>query len=68
VAEATVYPILNRLEKKGDLSFVKKPSTLGPPRKYFSLTEQGEMALSEFKDIWNKTSGIVEKVLKEVAK
>ena len=65
VAEATVYPILNRLEKKGDLSFVKKPSSIGPPRKYYDLTDQGRKALTAFKQSWKNTSAIVDKVLKE---
>lgn len=65
VAEATVYPILKRLEKKGDLRFTKKPSKLGPPRKYYALTDQGESTLDEFIRSWERTSVIVEKVLKE---
>lgn len=68
VAEATVYPILNRLNKKGDIRFDKKPSKLGPPRKYYSLTKDGLKSLEEFKNNWNKTRGIVEKVLKEEMK
>ena len=68
VAEATVYPILNRLEKKGDLSFVKKPSRIGPPRKYYGLTAQGKRALEAFKHSWQNTSAIVDKVLKEDTK
>ncbi len=66
VAEATVYPILTRLEKKADLLSEKKPSKLGPPRKYYSITEQGKQALNEFRKSWTKTSGIVENVLKGV--
>ncbi len=66
ISEATVYPILNRLEKKGDISFEKKSSKLGPPRKYYSLTKQGLLALGGFIESWGKTSGIVEKVLEEV--
>ncbi len=66
ISEATVYPILNRLEKKGDISFEKRSSKLGPPRKYYSLTKQGSLALEGFIESWKKTSGIVGKVLGEV--
>lgn len=65
VVEATVYPILTRLEKKGDLVFSKKPSKLGPPRKYYALTDKGESTLDEFIRSWERTSVIVGKVLKE---
>ena len=65
VAEATVYPILNRLEKKGELTFEKRPSALGPPRKYYGLTGAGEDALNRFAASWQTTSGIVERVLEE---
>ncbi len=64
-AEATVYPILTRLEKKGDLRFEKRPSNLGPPRKYYALTEKGERALTGFKENWEGTSRIVGEILKE---
>ena len=47
-AEATVYPILTRLEKKGELKHEKRPSNLGPPRKYYALTDKGKSALSDF--------------------
>lgn len=65
VAEATIYPILNRLEKKGDLNFEKRASKLGPPRKYYGLTTQGEAALKAFEESWNNTVKIVDNVLKE---
>ena len=68
ISEATVYPLLSRLEKKGDVSFEKKSSKLGPPRKYYSLTGQGQGALESFIQSWEKTSGIVGSVLGEVEK
>ena len=64
-AEATVYPILNRLEKKGDLTFQKEASSLGPPRKVYAVTRQGEQSLSAFEANWAATSRIVGHVLKE---
>lgn len=67
IAEATIYPILNRLEKKGDLNFEKRASKMGPPRKYFGLTAQGEEALKAFEESWNNTVKIVDNVLKEGA-
>lgn len=63
--EATVYPILNRLEKKGDLAFTKEPSSIGPPRKVYALTSRGERSLREFEANWTATSRIVGRLLKE---
>ena len=64
-AEATVYPILTRLEKKGDLKSEKRPSSLGPPRKYYMLTDKGEKAFEGFRRSWDSTSRIVGDILKE---
>jgi PadR family transcriptional regulator PadR len=64
-AEATVYPILIRLEKKGELKYEKRPSNLGPPRKYYELTDKGINALSGFLHSWRATSSLVNNLLKE---
>ena len=41
IAEGTVYPLLRRLVKSGELATYYQPSSEGPSRKYYSLTEQG---------------------------
>ena len=38
VVEGTVYTILVRLEKNDLVSIEKKPSDMGPPRKFYTLT------------------------------
>lgn len=63
VNEATVYPILLRLQGKGYLSAEKRPSPLGPDRKYYTLTEEGDNALREFSSSWNELNALVNKVL-----
>jgi PadR family transcriptional regulator, regulatory protein PadR len=65
VQEATVYPILTRLNKKGLLCFEKRPSDLGPPRKYYSLTKEGHTELLRFSTGWNNISKKVDNMLKE---
>ena len=65
IHEATVYPILTRLEKQGILKYTKRPSELGPDRKYYSLTSAGERELSVFSGTWNSISSKVDKILKE---
>lgn len=66
IQEATVYPMLNRLDKKGLLSHEKRPSEIGPPRKYYSLTTAGERALRSFMESWFSIRGNVDQILEEV--
>lgn len=51
VVDGTVYTILVRLEKNKLVDITKKPSELGPARKFFKLNEAGEKELASF---WNK--------------
>ena len=53
VVEGTVYTILVRLEKKNLVTIEKKPSELGPPRKFYELNEQGKEYLKLFWEKWN---------------
>ncbi|MCO5230929.1 MAG: PadR family transcriptional regulator [Chitinophagales bacterium] len=54
VVEGTVYPLLTRLKNAGLLTYEWKESTSGPPRKYFTLTEQGKKALVELSQTWKE--------------
>ena len=62
--EATVYPILTRLNKQKLLSFEKRPSDLGPPRKYYFLTDEGKHELLLFDRCWMDISKNVDTILK----
>lgn len=65
VVEGTLYPILIRLIKSGLVSFYCKKSTLGPPRKYYSLTEDGVKILLELKKSWNSIVAAVDVLTKK---
>jgi DNA-binding PadR family transcriptional regulator len=52
VVEGTVYTILIRLEKNKLVEITKKPSELGPPRKFFALNEAGREELRKFWEKW----------------
>lgn len=52
VVEGTVYTILLRLEKNKLVDMEKKPSVIGPPRKFYSLNEAGKKELATFWDKW----------------
>ena len=59
VVEGTVYTILIRLEKNTLVDIDKKPSELGPPRKFYSLNEAGRRELAAF---WEKWEFVSEKI------
>lgn len=61
VVEGTIYPLLTRLKNAGLLTYEWKESTSGPPRKYFTLTTDGQTAIEELKVTWNELSDAVEK-------
>lgn len=54
VLEGTLYPLLTRLKNSGMLTYRWVESSSGPPRKYFSLTEQGTTFYHELEDTWDE--------------
>lgn len=56
VVEGTVYTILIRLEKNGLVITEKKPSEVGPPRKFYTLTNLGFKELHTFWAKWDFVS------------
>ena len=52
IAEGTVYALLVRIEKRGLVDVEKVASEKGPPRKVYSLNEQGHEYLEEFWKTW----------------
>lgn len=59
VVEGTVYTILIRLEKSGLVETEKKPSDMGPPRKFFTLNDAGRAELQKF---WGKWGFVASKL------
>lgn len=56
VVDGTVYTILIRLEKNKLVEVTKKPSDVGPPRKFFMLNAAGREELQRFWEKWNFVS------------
>jgi len=56
VVEGTVYTILVRLEKNNLVDIDKKPSDIGPPRKFYTLTKAGRDQLRHFWKKWDFVS------------
>ncbi|MGP4070048.1 PadR family transcriptional regulator [Halobacillus sp. B29] len=57
VVEGTVYTITMRLEKNNLVDIEKKPSTMGPPRKFYTLNAAGQEHLETFWKKWEFVSG-----------
>jgi PadR family transcriptional regulator PadR len=56
IVEGTVYTILVRLERNKMVNIEKKSSEVGPPRKFYSLTESGKQELETFWQKWDFVS------------
>jgi PadR family transcriptional regulator PadR len=64
VVEGTIYPLLTRLKNAEILTYRWQESTSGPPRKYYSITKQGEKFLKELEETWNNIAESVTKITK----
>ena len=63
VPGGTLYPALLRLETAGLVRATREPSTSGPPRKYFELTDEGRDALDGLRGDWRDFSRSIDTVL-----
>lgn len=52
VVEGTIYPLLTRMKNEKLLSYRWQESTGGPPRKYYTITEEGLQLLSQLDNEW----------------
>lgn len=65
VAQGTIYPLLMKLEKENLVVSYLKESNFGPPRKYYSITEEGNKYIFNFKDVWRNISTTITEILKD---
>jgi PadR family transcriptional regulator, regulatory protein PadR len=63
VKQGTLYPVLRSLEAGGLLTSEVEPSVTGPPRRYYSITEEGREAVALWQESWTKTRAFVDAVL-----
>jgi PadR family transcriptional regulator PadR len=54
VVEGTLYPLLNRLARDQILAYEWQESEQGPPRKYYSLTEDGRTLLKQLHQTYHR--------------
>jgi PadR family transcriptional regulator PadR len=65
VVEGTVYTILIRIEKSKLVEITKKPSDMGPPRKFFTLNDAGREELQRFWGKWEFVSSKMNQLKEE---
>lgn len=54
VVEGTLYPLLTRLRKAGLVDYKWVESSSGPPRKYYTLTPEGQEFLNTLSATWDE--------------
>ena len=62
VVEGTVYPLLTRMKNEGLLSYRWQESTGGPPRKYYTLTPDGQQLLQQLHQEWQAISTAISQI------
>lgn len=61
--QGALYPVLRSMERYGLLSSKVEPSVSGPPRKYYTITKQGQQSLQEWKNIWQEAKIFVDTII-----
>ncbi|MGN7382912.1 MULTISPECIES: PadR family transcriptional regulator [unclassified Paenibacillus] len=65
IAEGTVYPLLRRLTQEGYFTTYLQESQEGPPRKYYKLSKQGWMMMTELVVEWRQFTTAVDEIIRE---
>jgi PadR family transcriptional regulator, regulatory protein PadR len=52
VVEGTLYPLLQRLKNASLVTYKWVESESGPPRKYYSITDEGKKFLETLNETW----------------
>lgn len=62
VSESTLYPVLRRLEKNGDLTVYDRAFD-GRNRRYYAITPMGQQQLAEYRRDWHQYRNSIEALL-----
>ncbi len=65
VVEGTLYPLLMRLKNSGLLTYTWQESKSGPPRKYYSITKEGLLAIKELTKTWDSLKKAINTLTKK---
>lgn len=61
--EATLYPLLHRLERGGLLASHHEPGERGSPRKYYRLTPAGHQFLERRVGEWRRVTALLHRII-----
>ncbi|MFY0651965.1 MAG: PadR family transcriptional regulator [Cyclobacteriaceae bacterium] len=62
VVEGTLYPLLTRLRKSNLVGYKWVESSSGPPRKYYTLTDEGKEFLNKLDETWKELVSSARKI------
>ena len=62
-SEGTIYPLLGRLRRAGLVATTWRESDVGPPRRYYDITDAGRRALDDFVGDWTSFRDAVDGLL-----
>ena len=62
VAEGTLYPVLKKMEEKEWLSASWKKADNGRERRYYSVTEKGQLEMEEQISQWEFINNVITKL------
>ncbi|OZB77579.1 MAG: PadR family transcriptional regulator, partial [Microbacterium sp. 14-71-5] len=63
ISAGTAYPLLSRLKRSGLIASVWRESPVGPPRKYYRLTADGEESFADLARAWNGMKNDMDQLL-----
>src|SRR5258708_34399020 len=63
VKQGTLYPLLRTMEGNGLLRSEVEPSVTSPPRRYYTITDQGRQLLPLWRGAWEQTRAFVDAIL-----
>lgn len=66
IVDGTVYTILIRLEKNKLVEITRKPSDMGPPRKFFTINDAGSEELLRFWEKWEFVSSKINELKEKI--
>lgn len=61
--QSSLYPVLRNMSENSLLDSWVEPSVSGPPRRYYRITSEGRLVLTEWKRVWERSKRFVDSVL-----
>lgn len=65
--QGAIYPVLRSLHATGLLSSRVEVSMSGPPRRYYTISNEGRQALEAWRGVWGDLCGFVDGIVGEQA-